>query len=207
VISTHTNIPPFHPTAYHFPLSFSLVPFRPISSPPLRLTHSPSSPVRPMIGIGAFAERGRLGPVLVFVFVWSTLVYGTYITSCYLVCLAKFDASSSLPCIPCPSSSTLNARRPDRLLDLERERMVVCERRTRFCGRDACAYLEWDGGPGDQVGVALISLSFSLSVSFHPHYYLFNLATLSTLAGMARLIYHFSKDILAFSSSCSRTPD
>lgn len=29
-----------------------------------------------MIAIGAVAERGRLGPLLVFVFVWSTLVYG-----------------------------------------------------------------------------------------------------------------------------------
>src|SRR5882762_290778 len=28
-----------------------------------------------MIAIGAIAERGRLGPALVFVFIWSTLVY------------------------------------------------------------------------------------------------------------------------------------
>jgi Amt family ammonium transporter len=28
-----------------------------------------------MIAIGAVAERGRLGPLLVFVFVWSTIVY------------------------------------------------------------------------------------------------------------------------------------
>ena len=33
------------------------------------------SPHSPMIAIGAVAERGRLGPLLVFVFVWSTLVY------------------------------------------------------------------------------------------------------------------------------------
>lgn len=31
-----------------------------------------------MIAIGAMAERARLGPTLIFVFVWSTLVYGTY---------------------------------------------------------------------------------------------------------------------------------
>jgi len=30
---------------------------------------------RPMIAIGAVAERSRLGPLLVFVFVWSTIVY------------------------------------------------------------------------------------------------------------------------------------
>lgn len=29
-----------------------------------------------MIAIGAVAERGHLGPLLVFVFVWSTIVYG-----------------------------------------------------------------------------------------------------------------------------------
>jgi len=29
----------------------------------------------PMIAIGALAERGRLGPALVFVFIWSTIVY------------------------------------------------------------------------------------------------------------------------------------
>lgn len=29
----------------------------------------------PILGIGAVAERSRLGPLLVFVFVWSTLVY------------------------------------------------------------------------------------------------------------------------------------
>jgi Amt family ammonium transporter len=28
-----------------------------------------------MIAIGAVAERGRLGPALVFVFIWSTIVY------------------------------------------------------------------------------------------------------------------------------------
>ena len=30
---------------------------------------------RPMLAIGGFAERAHLGPMLVFVFVWSTLVY------------------------------------------------------------------------------------------------------------------------------------
>jgi hypothetical protein len=30
---------------------------------------------RPMIAIGAVAERGRLGPMIVFVFVWATAVY------------------------------------------------------------------------------------------------------------------------------------
>lgn len=30
---------------------------------------------RPCIACGAFAERGRVGPLLVFIFVWSTLVY------------------------------------------------------------------------------------------------------------------------------------
>ena len=28
-----------------------------------------------MIAIGAIAERGRLGPIMVFVFIWSTIVY------------------------------------------------------------------------------------------------------------------------------------
>src|ERR1700729_848133 len=28
-----------------------------------------------MIAIGAVAERGRLGPALVFVFIWATIVY------------------------------------------------------------------------------------------------------------------------------------
>lgn len=28
-----------------------------------------------MIALGAIAERGRIGPALVFTFVWSTLVY------------------------------------------------------------------------------------------------------------------------------------
>ncbi|CCM05350.1 uncharacterized protein FIBRA_07564 [Fibroporia radiculosa] len=31
--------------------------------------------ITPMLAIGAFAERARLGPIMVFVFVWSTLVY------------------------------------------------------------------------------------------------------------------------------------
>lgn len=30
---------------------------------------------RPMIAVGAFAERAHLGPIMVFVFVWCTLVY------------------------------------------------------------------------------------------------------------------------------------
>jgi len=31
--------------------------------------------ITPMIAIGAIAERGRLGPALVFVFIWATIVY------------------------------------------------------------------------------------------------------------------------------------
>ncbi|KAH9939174.1 ammonium transporter [Amylocystis lapponica] len=31
--------------------------------------------ITPMLAIGAFAERSRLGPVMVFVFIWSTIVY------------------------------------------------------------------------------------------------------------------------------------
>lgn len=31
--------------------------------------------ITPMIAVGAIAERGRIGPTLVFVFIWSTLVY------------------------------------------------------------------------------------------------------------------------------------
>ncbi|KAF8500616.1 ammonium transporter [Gautieria morchelliformis] len=31
--------------------------------------------ITPMIAIGAIAERGRIGPTLVFIFIWSTLVY------------------------------------------------------------------------------------------------------------------------------------
>jgi ammonium transporter, Amt family len=39
------------------------------------LLAEPTNISRPMIAIGAIAERGRLGPLLVFVFVWSTAVY------------------------------------------------------------------------------------------------------------------------------------
>jgi Amt family ammonium transporter len=31
--------------------------------------------ITPMLAVGALAEHGRLGPAIVFVFVWSTLVY------------------------------------------------------------------------------------------------------------------------------------
>ncbi|KAI0365963.1 ammonium transporter [Pilatotrama ljubarskyi] len=31
--------------------------------------------ITPMLAIGAIAERGRLGPIMVFVFIWSTIVY------------------------------------------------------------------------------------------------------------------------------------
>lgn len=31
--------------------------------------------ITPALAIGGFAERARLGPILVFVFVWATLVY------------------------------------------------------------------------------------------------------------------------------------
>ncbi|GAA95425.1 uncharacterized protein L969DRAFT_614781 [Mixia osmundae IAM 14324] len=31
--------------------------------------------ITPMIAVGAMAERGRLGPIMVFTFVWATLVY------------------------------------------------------------------------------------------------------------------------------------
>jgi len=31
--------------------------------------------ITPMLAIGAVAERGRLGPLMIFVFVWSTIVY------------------------------------------------------------------------------------------------------------------------------------
>ncbi|OBZ78451.1 Ammonium transporter 1 [Grifola frondosa] len=31
--------------------------------------------ITPILAIGAIAERGRLGPIMVFVFVWSTIVY------------------------------------------------------------------------------------------------------------------------------------
>lgn len=31
--------------------------------------------ITPMLAVGALAERGRLGPVPIFVFAWSTLVY------------------------------------------------------------------------------------------------------------------------------------
>lgn len=31
--------------------------------------------ITPAILLGAVAERGRIGPLLVFVFIWSTLVY------------------------------------------------------------------------------------------------------------------------------------
>ena len=37
-----------------------------------RLNQSKYSPA---LAVGAIAERGRLGPILVFIFVWSTLVY------------------------------------------------------------------------------------------------------------------------------------
>ena len=58
------------------------------------------SPFRPMIAIGAVAERGRLGPTLVFVFIWSTLVYGKrrfcFISPFSLLLLAF------LPTLHCP---------------------------------------------------------------------------------------------------------
>jgi Amt family ammonium transporter len=31
--------------------------------------------ITPILTIGAFAERGRPGPIMAFIFVWSTLVY------------------------------------------------------------------------------------------------------------------------------------
>ncbi|KAI0635026.1 ammonium transporter [Trametes polyzona] len=31
--------------------------------------------ITPMLAIGAIAERGKLGPIMVFVFIWSTIVY------------------------------------------------------------------------------------------------------------------------------------
>ncbi|KAI0933355.1 hypothetical protein AcV5_005518 [Taiwanofungus camphoratus] len=31
--------------------------------------------ITPMLAVGAFAERSRLGPIIVFIFVWSTIVY------------------------------------------------------------------------------------------------------------------------------------
>ncbi|KAI9067816.1 ammonium transporter [Trametes sanguinea] len=31
--------------------------------------------ITPMLAIGAIAERGRLGPIMVFVFIWTTIVY------------------------------------------------------------------------------------------------------------------------------------
>ena len=34
-----------------------------------------TNPCSPMLAIGAIAERGKLGPIMVFVFVWSTIVY------------------------------------------------------------------------------------------------------------------------------------
>ena len=43
----------------------------------LRESHPliPTNPCSPMLAIGAIAERGKLGPIMVFVFVWSTIVY------------------------------------------------------------------------------------------------------------------------------------
>lgn len=37
--------------------------------------HGPADVDSPVIAIGATAERGRLAPALVFIFIWSTLVY------------------------------------------------------------------------------------------------------------------------------------
>lgn len=37
--------------------------------------YSPPLIDRPMLAIGGFAERAHLGPLLVFVFLWATLVY------------------------------------------------------------------------------------------------------------------------------------
>ncbi len=31
--------------------------------------------ITPLIAVGGIAERGRLGPMLVFIFIWSTIVY------------------------------------------------------------------------------------------------------------------------------------
>lgn len=41
--------------------------------------------ITPMIAIGAVAERGRLGPSLVFVFIWSTIVYNPIACSTWRV--------------------------------------------------------------------------------------------------------------------------
>jgi Amt family ammonium transporter len=38
--------------------------------------------ITPILALGAIAERARLGPTLVFVFVWSTLVYGKRTLTC-----------------------------------------------------------------------------------------------------------------------------
>jgi Amt family ammonium transporter len=40
-----------------------------------RSMHLSNSTYSPMIAVGAIAERGRLGPAMVFVFIWATIVY------------------------------------------------------------------------------------------------------------------------------------
>ena len=43
-----------------------------------------------MIALGAIAERSRLGPTLVFIFIWATIVYGNGASSLLSVnCILK----------------------------------------------------------------------------------------------------------------------
>jgi ammonium transporter, Amt family len=50
-----------------------------------------------MIAVGAVAERGRLGPLIVFIFVWSTIVYGNLINIHSRVLTNEFPKSCSDP--------------------------------------------------------------------------------------------------------------
>ena len=68
----------------------------------LRKSHPliPTNPCSPMLAIGAIAERGKLGPIMVFVFVWSTIVYDpiaqlTAITPTIIIVLAALQLTSN----------------------------------------------------------------------------------------------------------------
>ena len=57
---------------------------------------------RPMIAVGAFAERAHLGPLMVFVFIWATIVYDpiacwTWNTNGWVSVLGGLDFAGGTP--------------------------------------------------------------------------------------------------------------
>ena len=100
-----------------------------------------------MIAIGAIAERGRIGPILVFVFIWSTIVYGAYLLpishfpSTYLHLDYPHSRHQRLLSDHVTDAPLLPFHfRPDRLLDLEHQRLVLRPRRPRLRRRNPRAH-------------------------------------------------------------------